>query len=996
MPTRVVNMRTAERWDARVDRGSSYGNPYSHVEGTKAQYKVKDRAEAIAKYKQWLKAKPGLVIQAVRELRGKALGCWCVDDDGSDRKRAVVCHAQVLARMIDDYGELPAVETPTEWLTKQAVGVLGGYDPREHGAKCDECPLKGRHPPVRSEYPTAGPSAVKLVIIGEGPGRVEISEGKPFRGPSGRLLNQMLHRAGFDRHDAFVSNAAHCMGDTEWEKERAAACCAERLVRELKELPPGAPILTLGAPAAKTMLGRGAILRTRGFIWTLPEIDGGKIRAAQRSLEKRQALDKQKFGAAIDRAEQSLWRLEARAQLGGRIVIPTIHPAFILRGGEAHVPMLRVDVRRAVRWAMSGPLKLLDEGGYEVARTPEELRRALRKLRTKSVVIDVETVGPEPLVDKMTMFGIAEVPDGDLVKDEDVRVVLVSPPRNSSRERRRLQRALREMAEIVGIWLRGKTVVGHNFMSFDALVTPRYGIEPKKVEDSLIAHHAFASHMRQGLDHVVSMYCEVSPWKIAFKTKGAEEKGGVQSKWMGGDELDAYNAIDVRGNAIAWRRMQADLEPFRDVYSQDMALARVCQSMMRAGFQFDEARATELSAQLKARAGGLLGTMRALVGKSDFHPARPKDLRAALFGKLQVRPLAITKTGLASTASGTLEAVKNPDTKAGRLADLILRWRATQKTRATFLDGIRPHSDGRVRPSWKAFGTVTGRLACRSPNLMNLPRWSRSLEDSVRECYVAAPGHVLLYFDLKQSEMRMAAYLSGDRSFIDSCEKGDVHANNAKILFPKAREALERDPKGDNCPRHSKHGSVRAACNCGKPFRDLSKGSGFGILYQADAETIYKVLRSKPEGADVSLRDVEAMFVQIHKVYARYYAFCQENLAFCRQHGHVREHFSGRVRWLGFYPAITDASNFCVQAGIASLMNMRITPLHDRLPEGARIVAQVHDSLICEAKCGRVADDTQRLIKELWDEPIVTPTNGLVWKMPIDGPKVGERWSDFG
>jgi DNA polymerase I-like protein with 3'-5' exonuclease and polymerase domains len=355
------------------------------------------------------------------------------------------------------------------------------------------------------------------------------------------------------------------------------------------------------------------------------------------------------------------------------------------------------------------------------------------------------------------------------------------------------------------------------------------------------------------------------------------------------------------------------------------------------------------------------------------------------------------------------------------LADYILRYRATQKTRSTFISRIKTHKDRRVHPSWKSFGTVTGRFSCAGPNLMNLPRWSRALENRVRELYVAPEGHVLIYFDLSQSEMRMAAYLSGDEAFIASCESGDVHTANARILFPEADEMLTRDPKGSYCPRHGDTGSAKAECNCGKPFRDVAKNAGFGILYQADAETIFKFLRSK--GFETTLPYVEAMFQLVHQKYARYYEFCEENLRFCRRHGHLREFFSGRIRWFGWFPSITDTSNYPVQGGIAALMNERLGVMHPRLPTGARLVAQIHDACITQARgelkqievvkdgkmvlgkdgkpkmktvaVGSAAEKTLAVIKDVWSQKIVTPTSKKEWVMPID-LKAGKRWSDFG
>src|SRR5260370_35443856 len=147
----------------------------------------------------------------------------------------------------------------------------------------------------------------------------------------------------------------------------------------------------------------------------------------------------------------------------------------------------------------------------------------------------------------------------------------------------------------------------------------------------------------------------------------------------------------------------------------------------------------------------------------------------------------VTFTGLPSTSNGTIEALRSGDTEAGKFADTLLQWRAVTKVKSTYVDYLDEILDanGRAHFNWRVFGTVSGRWSCRAESN---PRWRPKIEDRPREQFAAEPGYVLGYFDLKQSEMRGAAYLSGDKAFIATCEDGDVHTGNAKILFPQGRE----------------------------------------------------------------------------------------------------------------------------------------------------------------------------------------------------------------
>ena len=64
-----------------VGRPSKWGNPFSHLEGTLAKFRVDTRSEAIKNYQEWLLDQPLLVAEAQKELRGKDLVCWCSPQD---------------------------------------------------------------------------------------------------------------------------------------------------------------------------------------------------------------------------------------------------------------------------------------------------------------------------------------------------------------------------------------------------------------------------------------------------------------------------------------------------------------------------------------------------------------------------------------------------------------------------------------------------------------------------------------------------------------------------------------------------------------------------------------------------------------------------------------------------------------------------------------------------------------------------------------------------
>jgi DNA polymerase I-like protein with 3'-5' exonuclease and polymerase domains len=224
--------------------------------------------------------------------------------------------------------------------------------------------------------------------------------------------------------------------------------------------------------------------------------------------------------------------------------------------------------------------------------------------------------------------------------------------------------------------------------------------------------------------------------------------------------------------------------------------------------------------------------------------------------------------------------------------------------------------------------------------------------------------------------MRLAAYLSNDPTFISACA-GDVHANNAKAVFPEvaARGWLD-DPDAKKDPDR------------GKKFRDIAKNLGFAISYCAEVEKVYVTLRSK--GFDVSYQAVTLILSKLHVAYRTYYKWMNSNHARVQQVGYMRTPFLGRIRWLGWYPKITDVANYPIQSGLADIMNERTIALSNTFL-GGMLVAQVHDACIYEVPNHQV-NHAKDLILNKWAEPIDTPGGKLI--LPVDF-KYANRWSDL-
>lgn len=142
-----------------------------------------------------------------------------------------------------------------------------------------------------------GPISATMMVLGEQPGDREDSEGEPFVGPAGRELDKALEAAGIERSDVYVSNVVKHFRFEERGKKRLhkkptrshVEACRPWLEAELERVEPSV-IVCLGSSAAQSLFG-------------------SPIRVME------------EHGIAVE------WE--------GLLVVPTIHPSFILRSSAA-------------------------------------------------------------------------------------------------------------------------------------------------------------------------------------------------------------------------------------------------------------------------------------------------------------------------------------------------------------------------------------------------------------------------------------------------------------------------------------------------------------------------------------------------------------------------------------------------------------------------------------------------------------------------------------
>ena len=193
--------------------------------------------------------------------------------------------------------------SPTPVSTPTPTPTWGTWEELEREALgCVKCPLAtaGRTQVVFG----VGSRDADLVFVGEGPGSEEDKQGIPFVGRAGQLLTRLIEGIGMTRDEVYIANVVKCRppGNRDPQPEEISAC-RPYLEAQLGFLDPKV-LITLGNFATKLLLEtKAGITKIRGQEFTVSLGSSG--------------------------AQQ--------------VLVPTLHPAAVLRNGGAALAQTRAD-----------------------------------------------------------------------------------------------------------------------------------------------------------------------------------------------------------------------------------------------------------------------------------------------------------------------------------------------------------------------------------------------------------------------------------------------------------------------------------------------------------------------------------------------------------------------------------------------------------------------------------------------------------------------------
>jgi len=579
------------------------------------------------------------------------------------------------------------------------------------------------------------------VIILEAPGTEELKWGAPICGPSGDLLDKSVPE-GYDFDDAYVINAMQCrppktdnvLRDKDF-KARACTACRGRVLAQVFAYPRRC-VLAMGAYSNISLTGDYGykITQKRGQLYTIRDPDSGQE----------------------------------------VVVVPTVHPAFLLRG-SGNPKVFKDDITLAMGITYDDhPVHARtykwEEPHNIVLRELEDLAAYSRKVkslaqRPEGVVVgaDIETSGFNPKVDYILSIGF-------YFQDPSDTAAIVPKEALQDQAYCHYLRQLLFMPGVKWVWQFGK--FDEEFLHEEKLLRPE---ETINTEDTGLLSYALSEATK---DHDLD--------EQAKNDLGIPEHKGMLKKWapkrsdsyalVPEPVLFDYLAKDLKKTLLVWRHKRpqvsadANLEKLytRTLVPASHLLAQIEGYGIEVDWEYVRLNRVELETEL----AGLEMELQELVGY-HVNPNSPGEVSALLYDRYGLK---IKGRKPQDTTKETFD--KLPDHPAVKL---VRRYRSMTKMLSTYVAGVEKHAVGnRVHTTFKLHASTTGRLSSSEPNIQNIPR-----EGRYRRMYCARKGYILLEADYNSAELRMLAALSGDEFltgvFLD--DKRNLHDEVSVAMY---------------------------------------------------------------------------------------------------------------------------------------------------------------------------------------------------------------------
>jgi len=489
--------------------------------------------------------------------------------------------------------------------------------------------------------------------------------GEPFVGPSGEVLNDLLHTAGILRNQVYIMNVWPFMvtknakdikgpyGEVLWTDNKGLTepgqAMAEHTIDLIKRSGCNA-ILALGNVAMSLLTkDKRPITKWRGSLLWSPAVS-------------------KKF-------------------------IPTIHPAATFHGWDGYLwRHLIINDMCKIKEEMDSPVFAPPERSLIISPTFNHVMDYFEKCRrAKRVCTDIEIYNHN-----VSCFSLA------FVKDEAMTVPLVDDKNGH------YWTETEEMA----IWVAYGSLmsdpevmkINQNIVGFDAVfLFMQNSIRTRgKLGDPMIAQHIVYPDFKKGLDFIASIHTREPYWKDDGKLWKTPEKD-----WA---KFQRYCAKDACVALEAWDVLSQEMTDggYWPTYDMTVRLAEPLCYMTAVGLAVDRDGLAVTKARLEEAIGEKQRALD-LLTTHTLNVSSPKQCCAYFYETLGLTAY-IGMGGRPTTDDKALSRIVRKGSKGAKEAKIIQELRALLKLKGTYIE-VELDEDSRLRCSWNPRGTWTGRLS---------------------------------------------------------------------------------------------------------------------------------------------------------------------------------------------------------------------------------------------------------------------------------------------
>lgn len=809
-----------------------------------------------------------------------------------------------------------------------------------------------------------GPSDARIMFVGEAYGQVERALQRPFSGPAGKVLENVMLQAGLNPASCYFTNIVNAQ-------------------------PPGNDLsawITKGIP--NDIVADGIVSLSEEIDSIRPNVI---VPLGNWPLWAFYGQPLNKQGVPTGILDYRGYLLEARKLARGTKIIPTVHPSHLLQGGAADTPLAILDLQRAKRESLFPDIRRRPR--VCIVNPEGEEREAIRHRLLHEgdrLCIDIEYIGS-----RLLCVGFA-------VSAEWATTIIIRSPS--------------DLAWCRSLIESGRPLCAQNAMFEMGILDWHYQIDAISHMDfdTMVAAYVLNIEYTKNLGALGALYTDLPAWWDVINWEAIKDGS------MPIDVVWEYNCIDCMATYEIMEQQEQELatDPkMVEAFRFDMSKLPPLWRMGKRGIRLDHEKIAELRYDAESDEIANQYLVNQIAETFGIEPPKKQtdlnvksknqvvQLLQAVGVKMErkTKPTKRFPDGQYNDDSITLmeyyRIARDRDNKIQmKLIEAILNTREARDMISKNLN-TEWDDDGRARCIYDCTKTGTRRLSSkeffptgRGTNLQNKPapgsspRWGRRY----RSTFIADPGYEFGYADLKSAEFLVVAELTQDPKMLEFAQmaitgKGNVHKETAAFIFEE---------------EFRKTGMTAATVDKSSAFYFLGKKTRHSGNYMVG----WKELQGRINGEAAETRifvtaaDVKKMldgYLRLHPGLKRWW---NETEIEARQNG-------GLIRNLFGYPRIFHGHisqnlpsivAFRPQSTVGDCLNMGLVCC-DNDPElaelGFQMFLNVHDSIGFQyPKSNR--DEVFKRVRRNMEVPIPILKTGRTLTIPVEC-EFGPNWGDL-